>query len=447
MPPKNNFRPRTLWSISLEVVAEHDLAVDLEASRLTDAMEDVLVENVISRFAATKDPKECVEQLLKRLLKRRPTSLNLTPVLRGPLSLAHPALIGQLFSSPGLMGARLKRLCIGLRASNVTLRNIAKKCPNLEELSLQQSNVSDHGLNLICAGCPKIRRLDILDCDHVSNEGIASVLEKLPRLTSLNHDGVVKAIELVGCPLRLTHVDQYGEYIEDVKAKIDALIRTCPNLKSLHLEIRDDNLGEVGRIPNLRQLHLETHDDVGAGFLKLIGICPLVSLELVFLTMPSSHLRTLATNCPNLKLLRLFGCEFSNSETLAATPQLRPFGKLTTLELNIHGDGANSISPAVLYFMLGCCYNLESLDIYTEADFIDEAFIKKLIGRNPLRKLNSLMLNLNPSTKLTSTVAKTFIDSLPALVRIDLANWNIEPEDMKILIDYINENNLTVIIL
>jgi hypothetical protein len=368
---------------------------------------------------------------------------------------------------------RLTHINLQTKCNDEILVQLARSCPNLEELHAPMSDVTDRGLMALCGisidgevgeedGCKKLSRVGLYHCANITPTGVGCVLRNLPDVVNLSYDKLADAVETVAKvdadfvlgrrTLKIVHLDQFSDYY-DFAAHSDMLriiLKVCPKLESLRFYVSDEGCKSLSTIPGVTHLQLEM-EDVGNGFRQLTRLYGnLVSLQLTFRTMPFSQLIDIADNCPNLAVLRLIGFDIVSSHNLRAHNNV--FNKLKVVDLRLmRGGGGNddflddaadgdqdldtidSITPQLLHFLLDFSHSLEELTVQAVANFMTESFLMGLLRKNPLCKMKRLRLYVSPSTSLKANVARYVIDSLPELDLIALSKWNIPSRQLKAL--------------
>ncbi|KAL5986803.1 hypothetical protein ACLOJK_015137 [Asimina triloba] len=80
--------------------------------------------------------------------------------------------------------AKLQRLAVSGFLTDQTFEYIGKYAKNLETLSVAFAGSSDHGMQCVLEGCPKLRKLEIRDCPF-GNAALLSGLERYESMRSL----------------------------------------------------------------------------------------------------------------------------------------------------------------------------------------------------------------------------------------------------------------------
>ncbi|XP_076958353.1 F-box protein SKIP1-like [Bidens hawaiensis] len=120
---------------------------------------------------------------------------------------------------------------------------VAKRCPNLEVLSIKSCpNVTDESMLKIASACPKLKELDISYCYEISHKSLLALGQKCPHLSTLKrnlmngldpsqHIGIVPTSYLNACP-------------QDGDSEAAAIANFMPQI--LHLELRFSKLTARG---------------------------------------------------------------------------------------------------------------------------------------------------------------------------------------------------------
>lgn len=369
----------------------------------------------------------------------------------------------------------LTHLNLESKCNDEMLLELAKYCPNLEDLNIPTSDVTDRGLMALCGisiiggldneryGCFKLSRIGIHNCINITVIGVGSVLRNLPRISQILYDKLADAIETVAKidgdyisgkkTFNIVHLDQFADYYDfDSHPDLLAiLLRVCPKLESLRFYISDEGCKNLSQISNIKHLQLEM-EDVGNGFRLLTRqYYGLISLQLTFRTMPFSQLIDIADNCPNLKVLRLIGFEISDSRILV--PHNNVFASLKTIDLRMVRQGpwddedvamdvVDTITPQLMHFLLDFSHDLEELTVEAVANFMNVEFLYSILAKNQFQKLTKLRLSISPANNgLSFQLAKHLLDVLPELQMLGLSRWNISGRDFRHLLHESKKNN------
>ncbi len=375
--------------------------------------------------------------------------------------------------------ASLTHLTLRGKCDDLMLFQLAANCPDLQELSVRDSDVTDAGLKALCGlsendgGCFDLVSIDLTNCVGVTVDGGACLLRHLPQLTNLHYDRVAEAIEVVAKSdkrflngertLNITRLDQFADFY-DFSAHphiLNTVRSACPKLESLLFYVSDEGCKHLSELRGVKYAQIETKD-VGVGFRLLTkSYSDLVFLQLTFRSMSASHLQDVANNCPRLEVLKLIGFEIADSHTLASDADRSAFSRLKVVDLRLMRQSyddvledeagedvyaVDSVTPQLVHYVLDNCLAIEELVLQAVANFMDEAFLIGLLNRNPLTKLKTLRLSISPSTTLKMGAARYVIDALPELSKFGVNRWNITTKQYRGLLAEVKRNNYDLII-
>jgi hypothetical protein len=199
------------------------------------------------------------------------------------------------------------------------------KMPKLRQLALQQTKISDKGLEPL-KGLKMLESLTLGQERQISDEGLAHVVG-LTGLTQLLIPGTALSDNGLGTLKGLVNLrvlDLASTAVTDAGLKH---LASFPRLESLSLSgtgVTDAGLAQLKGLPGLLHLHLAETGVSDAGLAQLAGLTKLRSLSLDQSKVTNAGLAHLA-NLAELRVLRLAG----TGVTDAGMAQL---GKLTQLE-------------------------------------------------------------------------------------------------------------------
>ena len=137
---------------------------------------------------------------------------------------------------PNLTSLRLNECNI----TDESLFALSQNCSQLLSLNLKYSDeITDAGVVALSQGCHQLRNIDLSDCDNITDNGVIALAQGCPQLTSLYltscediTDAAVIALAQ-GCPRLLSFELTTSEHITD--ASIIALAQACPKLTHVNL--------------------------------------------------------------------------------------------------------------------------------------------------------------------------------------------------------------------
>lgn len=307
-----------------------------------------------------------------------------------------------------------------------------KGFPYLATLSLEKSEVSDKGLEIL-KDLPPITRLGLRRCSKMTDAALANlqytpklrVLELLYTFTSdAGLDEVAKLKELQALDLRgCNYITDAGlaklenhTGLKDIKLRsygiTDAGIKSLTTLKNLRiLEVEDAQLGDsamefVAQMPELTKLNLMRTLVSSDGFKQLKGLTKLTDLRVRGTNVTGEGLAAVEGSAPTLAYLDISECPFVDADMAV----LAKFTNLTTLKMfqvqNVSDESFKNLAGLKKLKMLDvskCPIGpvgadaiaslpaLEELSL-AESD-IDDAGLAKIAGMKTLKKINLKTLN------------------------------------------------------
>ena len=122
------------------------------------------------------------------------------------------------------------------RVTDISLDVLSQHCPHLRVLSLAHcKGVTAVGLSLLAARCPRMAHLDISYCNRVSVEGLQNAIARWPLLVELVLRGHIADSEhhLLAHPGIQTLNLSWCKHLSD--AAVAAITLGCPSLERLDL--------------------------------------------------------------------------------------------------------------------------------------------------------------------------------------------------------------------
>lgn len=373
----------------------------------------------------------------------------------------------------------LIHLNLSSKASDEMLVQLAKHCPHLEVLSMPLSDVTDNGLLALAGlsfsasfgldqdqghGCFKLTKINVTNCVHISEKGVACLLRNLQHLQYLYYDKLMDALETVikvdpkylqgQQKFDIRHIDQFGDFynFDNHPGFVQVVADMCPQVESFRFYIADRGCSFLQHFNVIKHLQLEISENLGRDFDQLIDkLNHLVSLQLTFRNISGATLVTIAKTCANLEILRLIGYQITGSENMPAETEVY-FSRLKVLEIRVvksderlafdipdypedpDGETADdtSISPSLLSFFLSHCLAIQDITISASLTCLTEEVLMSIIGKNPMTSLQSLCLSpINKKDNfLTASVALNVIMNLPNLNILALSRWKMTSREM-----------------
>ncbi|KAH9106835.1 hypothetical protein LEN26_014446 [Aphanomyces euteiches] len=244
-----------------------------------------------------------------------------------------PSGLALLSQATRLVGLRLD--CIKL--TDIELRQIAKACPDLQDLSISGcSRVGDDGITAIAQNCRQLQRLDISMCIRVTDRGLHAIALHPPTLTSLTTNKCLKITDFGLAHILQTQRNLVHLSIANCPKPHDAFFRSISSL-ALHRVsflgcVAIDDVSPAPHIPggftqflNKHTLTLESIDLTGLLNLKSqsfqrLAICThLTALNLSLCRgLTDDDMNVIAAGCCVLQTLSLQGCVRIGDSTLRA---------------------------------------------------------------------------------------------------------------------------------
>ena len=233
--------------------------------------------------------------------------------------------------------------------TDATLAELAVACPSLHTLSLDYTNVTGEGLQLLSG--LRLRKLSLKGCRRVREEGLLELLRSQSALLKLNlsctngvTDSVVEALRVCEHLTSLTLneglvTDGIFDLLSELPLKALA-VNYCSELEQLY---RVESLGAL----SLRRLSLVgypqlTETDVLAACSGSLDTLLRLRLDKCR-SLGDSCLLSVLRSCARLQQLYMYGCQVSSS-VLSRLPKLR---NMKVLSVGVEGEVAAGVSYEV----------------------------------------------------------------------------------------------------
>ncbi|CAN6361238.1 unnamed protein product [Urochloa humidicola] len=284
-----------------------------------------------------------------------------------------------------------------LKVGNGSLRSIST-LEKLEELAMVGcSGIDDDGLELLSKGSDSLQSVDVSRCDHVTYQGLASLmdgrkfLQKLYAADCLHEIGQRFLSKLATLKETLTALKLDGLEVSD--SLLQAIGEGCNNLVEIGLSkcsgVTDEGISSlVARCSDLRAIDLTccnliTNDalDSIADNCKMLERLRLESCSLI----NEKGLERIATCCPNLQEIDLTDCGVNDE----ALQHLAKCSELRILKLGL----CSSISDKGIAFISSNCGKLVELDLYRCISITDDGLAALASGCKKIKLLNLCYCN------------------------------------------------------
>nr|CAD7410430.1 unnamed protein product [Timema cristinae] len=266
------------------------------------------------------------------------------------------------------------------------LRSVGMKCPNLVDLNIASTAVTDRGIVQLCISedgqrqCQKLARLIINDAFCITTAGAIIALQSLPNLREFDYENIFEAIQgvecwdealearlLSGAGVRLNTTDspspsslQLTTLIsssENVQSEgLEAAVRLCPDAQSIILSnswLPNEALYKLMAMENLTSISITNSEgltiDFYDGILPLLCACGHHLQNLILANFTAVDITGLGKACPELKNLALSNVAQYES---VSHPSPELFTKLQALELwsDPHADISLNMVKQLLSF-------------------------------------------------------------------------------------------------
>ncbi|OAY79870.1 F-box/LRR-repeat protein 2 [Ananas comosus] len=275
------------------------------------------------------------------------------------------------------------------RAGPAMLRRLAARFSGLAELDLSQSasrsfypGVVDADLDVIAAGFPNLRVLNLQNCKGISDMGLIALAGGLLSLQSLDVSNCRKLTNKgltsisSGCRnLRSLHVAGCKSVTDNL---LHSLSKNCLHLEELGLagcsNITDSGLSVLADgCRHIRFLDLSKCSkigDIGVSKIAEASSSSLTSLKILdCFNAGDTSIFSLAKSCPNLETLVIGGCRDITDESIE-TLSVACSQSLKSLRM----DWCLNITDSSLRCLLSHCRHLVALDIGCCDKVTDSAF-------------------------------------------------------------------------
>ncbi|XP_069694166.1 uncharacterized protein [Periplaneta americana] len=303
------------------------------------------------------------------------------------------------------------------------LGQIGMACPNLLELNLASTPITDRGLVQLCISedgnrqCQNLLRLIVSDT-AVTKAGATVVLQALPKLREFDYDHIFDVLQLVenwdetlearlllGAGVRisaetappptricLTTLVSVAEHVP--MEGLEAATRLCPETRTVTLSnawLPSEALYKLMVLDHLNSISLTNSEgltlDFHEGVLPLLAVCGQRLQNLILANFTSVDVSGIGQACPVLRNLAF-------SSIAQYEPIGRPcpewFNHLKALEL--WSDPHADLSPYMIRQLLLFCPNMTNM-LFKGCEVLNDKLMAEIWQENPMPKLSHVTLD------------------------------------------------------
>lgn len=252
---------------------------------------------------------------------------------------------------------------------DLILKNVAKFCPNVEEIDFENSAVTIEAVKSLCksengkALCTKLKKLCVVG-SNIRDDGVKYFLKNLPSLEEIDypelplvlyslHKNDLSCLDKIE-PYNIATLDLISVAHTPFFAELLKIcLSICPHLKSLTCGlVTKDELNFFPNLPDLEQLNIESFADTEININSLLKAkgAKLTSLSVTNCTISIS---VLVESCPRIKELVLNRVHFLFDEDYK--PVFSSLSSCTFESINV------STSAKAISLLLSSSAKLESL--------------------------------------------------------------------------------------
>lgn len=329
-------------------------------------------------------------------------------------------------------------------ATHQDLLDIFQSCNHLTRLEICQPSVTDRDIDQIeeeLTNCEVVKHLrELLLPSSLKCRSLLKLLAIFPNIQTLKCAPFEHLLELIDS-MRSSHNRSDAEKAERATITlsslksltithplsydtIDRIVRMCPQLQQLSLEIQDGmQLSPIANLSNLKSLELRNSPTLPASYPQ--QVLPILEskgkqLEILSLELfDVIDLSTCAKLCPNLltfsaQWFTILGYNGGNMSSILGKSVKNPFSKLTHLRLRPRSQ--RNIPSKACAFMLTHAKHLTHIELYCCYDLCDND-VQVLQSKNPMVHLRSLILRHGHN--VTKDALNLLVSRAPQLSFID----------------------------
>jgi F-box/leucine-rich repeat protein 2/20 len=208
-----------------------------------------------------------------------------------------------------------------IRITDASIESVAKARSPLTRLDLENNNITDKGVKMLTHGCRLLTHLNLVDCDHITDESLSHISQHLKRLevlsladnTQFTSHGLHALIGGGSMVTRLRKLNLTNCH-SVTNHTLVFLLTKCTELESLVLRfcenISADGLESVHQAKYLCELDLHGCHRVNDVALEHVALNQSIQ-TLILSALPNisdTGIKYLVRGCPSLRYLSLDSC-------------------------------------------------------------------------------------------------------------------------------------------
>lgn len=285
---------------------------------------------------------------------------------------------------------------------------LAYRCPLLQSIIIEDSEISDDSLVAIGQRCPQLRNICV-SCTGVTDIGIAALVEGCTLLESITlvdvNDMTNESVMKIArhCP-RMLHIHfHWLQHLND--SGVRALSLGCPLLQSLRLTrchgIGIDNrfVEHIGTMRSLRKIAIENSDISDSQVTCIVkGSTTLETIDLWECSrLTSQTMMAIAEHCPTLTQLNT-----SDSNVIAEAALVAVVEGCKLLQGISFAEEDGSFSSVVFDSIGQHCIRLRKIDVKMTFTVTDHGFLSLLIGCPQIESISLVAKGYSSTTEVIS---------------------------------------------
>jgi hypothetical protein len=323
----------------------------------------------------------------------------------------------------------LQEFCFHVGCTREILIELSKHCPQLKNLSAQDSRLVDDSCIEHLLKLGQLRNVNVADTS-ISSNGYRTLLSGLPDVRNVIWFGLIDPV-LMNLPAFLPSVRKFVGKVSDAAL----LVRNCPNITELRLLSLTEDVSDLGELRSVSDLSMLLTSWTVVRFGTVISRLGQTLTNLEMYQVVNINIDDLINYCVVLNSLIISYCHIIYSETHYR--ELPHFQNLKQLTLR-HNWGQFDFSPFLHLYV-----NLNVLNVVSIGQITDE-FVGQIVRAGGFTNLTEFVAD--HCGNLSMETIFLLIESCPHLTKLgNISSWSaVAFEEFETVLNVLKDNNLSL---
>ncbi|XP_063602024.1 uncharacterized protein LOC134778128 isoform X3 [Penaeus indicus] len=295
------------------------------------------------------------------------------------------------------------------------LELIGLNCPEIRELDISHTAISERGLPKLCYDaandrplCQKLTKISIMGC-IITPRPVSFLLQYIPTLREMDYDNIFQVFNVMKewgltpanigtCEkLHLRLLTSTNEAVDP--EDVDIAIELCPyatNFTLSHAYVENDVLYKIMRMENLTHLRITNSEGLTLDFHE--GVLPVLTVKghqlhsLLLVNFTTVDVAAIGECCPRLQNLALSNIGVYEE---IMYPREQYFCDLRSLEI-WSALTSETMNSTILRQLLTYCHHLQNL-LIKATDAISDKLLYDIWRENEMKQLSRLTIDTCPN--------------------------------------------------